>query len=347
MKTLSISPTTLTIISTYRCTSSCTDCCFACNPNRKESLAVEDIMKIIDATLACYASIKMVVITGGECFLLGQGLNTIVQYVKTKGVSCRVVSNGFWAYSKDKACDVLSELKENGLTEINFSTGDDHLQYVPLRYIMNGIEAALELDLTVALNVETGVGRHFSLNDLLVKDDFKKYLSPYIYHKPLIVVQGQWMPFTQESLSVILNDGQKMSVANQGRCVNLFSSITVSPTKHLHACCGLPAISIHFFDLGKIETLDDIRRAYECQFDDFLKIWLFTEGPYSILSFIAKKIECVPELDHNFHMCFLCASIFCNQVYLNVLQRNYKEVYSKVLLKFFLLKKQLNNVYTK
>ena len=347
MKALSIQPTTLTIISTYKCTSSCADCCFACNPNRQEKLSVDDVIKYISNVLACYSSIKIVVVTGGECFLLGKGLNRIVRYVRTIGLFCRVETNGFWAYSKDVAYKILSELKEDGLTEINFSTGDDHQKYVPLQRIFYGIEVALELGLNVALNIETGNGRHFTLNSLLDSEKFKKFLSPYIYQKPLVVVQGQWMPFTQESLSIMLNDKNIMSAANQGRCVNLFTSVTLSPTKHLFACCGLPAISINFFDLGFVNVQDDIRAAYECQFDDFLKIWLFTEGPYRILSFIANKIGKIPELEYNFHMCFLCASIFCNEKYLNVLQEHYKEVYSSILLKYFLLKKQLNHVYSK
>lgn len=68
MKTLSIQPTTLTIISTYKCTSSCVDCCFACNPNRQEKLSVDDVIKYINNVLACYSSIKIVVITGGGMF---------------------------------------------------------------------------------------------------------------------------------------------------------------------------------------------------------------------------------------------------------------------------------------
>ena len=180
MKALSIQPTTLTIISTYKCTSSCADCCFACNPNRQEKLSVEDV-----------------------------------------------------------AYKILSELKEDGLTEINFSTGDDHQKYVPLQRIFYGIEVALELGLNVALNIETGNGRHFTLNSLLDSEKFKKFLSPYIYQKPLVVVQGQWMPFTQESLSIMLNDKNIMSAANQGRCVNLFTSVTLATTKHLFECLVL------------------------------------------------------------------------------------------------------------
>lgn len=95
MKALSIQPTTLTIISTYKCTSSCADCCFACNPNRQEKLSVDDVIKYISNVLACYSSIKIVVVTGGECFLLGKGLNRIVRYVRTNGLFCRVVTNGF------------------------------------------------------------------------------------------------------------------------------------------------------------------------------------------------------------------------------------------------------------
>ncbi len=253
MNNLIILPTTLTVISTYRCTASCPDCCFGCNPKRQEELLLREILHYINECLAAYNTIKVVVVTGGECFLYGDDLRQIVKFVKSKGLFCRIVTNGYWATSYASAFQKLSLLKEDGLTEINFSTGDDHLQYVSLQRLLNGIKAALKLQITVVLNVETGKGRTFSLKKLLDNDEFKNFLNPLKYKKPLMIVRGQWMPFTIETLNMMLeNEESKSPSQNQERCSNLFSALTISPIKHLHACCGLPSANIKCFDLGKI-----------------------------------------------------------------------------------------------
>ena len=347
MDELLILPTTLTVISTYRCTAACVNCCFACSPIRTEEMSLQEMLTLIKRSLDAYTSIKIVVITGGECFLLGEKLREVIRFVKSKGLYSRVVTNGYWATSSAKAFDILSLLKEDGLTEVNFSTGDEHLQYVPLQRLIYGIKVALDLQLTVALNVETSKGCAFTLEKMLENDNFKDFLSPFKYEKPLMIVRGQWMPFTKESLEIMLeNKEMEILPTNTERCTNIFSSLTISPNKHMFSCCGLPSANIGYLDLGKIETEREIIDAYETQFEDFLKIWIFTEGPYKILSFIAEIIGDIPEVKYNFHMCFYCACIFGNPRYLKVLQDNYRRVYDNVILKYFLIKKRLAYVYS-
>ena len=66
-----IQPTILTIIPTHRCTAQCEDCCFRCTPRIKQELSYEDIIKYIDQALLKFSTIKLGVVSGGECFLLG------------------------------------------------------------------------------------------------------------------------------------------------------------------------------------------------------------------------------------------------------------------------------------
>ena len=80
MKSLILPPTSLSIITTYKCTSACTNCCFQCNSYRKEKLSIKDIKKyIIDATNT-YDTIKLLVLTGGECFIYGKHLISIIEF---------------------------------------------------------------------------------------------------------------------------------------------------------------------------------------------------------------------------------------------------------------------------
>jgi MoaA/NifB/PqqE/SkfB family radical SAM enzyme len=107
MNDLVINPTTLSIITTYKCTSSCKDCCFQSNPQRKEKLTVPEIKKYISETVKAYSSIKVLVLTGGECFLYGKKLEDIIKHASSYGLITRIVTNGFWAKDYNKADETL------------------------------------------------------------------------------------------------------------------------------------------------------------------------------------------------------------------------------------------------
>ncbi len=142
-KVLDIQPQILTISPTHKCTAACSNCCFACSPKISHILDNEKIFNYIDETISCFPSIKVLVITGGECFVLGKKLNEIIKYAKKLNLLTRVVSNGFWAKTYDIAYKKLYELKKIGLTEINFSTGDNHIEFVSVENVVNGVRAAV------------------------------------------------------------------------------------------------------------------------------------------------------------------------------------------------------------
>ena len=331
-----MTPSILTLITTYKCTSACRDCCFCCSPHRTEQLKLEELINYVDTITDLYKTIKVVVITGGECFLLGNDLNHLIKHIFSKGLTSRVVTNGYWARDASVAKNRLADLKEAGLTELNLSTGDDHLEYVPIESIKNAIFAGMSLDITTVLNVESGINRSFDTKQFLEDKEICCYLFPTKKVNPLSVVQGIWMPFTEESMKDVLKNNETPLFIHHkaDKCANLFKSITISPTHRLFACCGLPCTYIKYLDLGNAKE-QNIKFLYERQFEDFLKIWLFTEGPYKILDFISTKCEFeVKELNVNNHMCYYCVSIFCNPQYLNIIRKHYKEKYSSVMLKF-------------
>jgi MoaA/NifB/PqqE/SkfB family radical SAM enzyme len=52
----------------------------------------------IDQSVEAYPqSMVVLVLTGGECFLLGNKLEQIIEYATNKGLRVRVVTNGYWA----------------------------------------------------------------------------------------------------------------------------------------------------------------------------------------------------------------------------------------------------------
>lgn len=149
------SPRTLSISTTYKCTASCNNCCIRCTPNVKQLLDFDSIKSIIDEVLHTFDSVEVVIFTGGESFLLGDSLVKAVKYVKEQRLLSRVVTNAYWAVSYDKAISTLRPLVEAGLTEINYSTGDDHQAFVPIQNIVNATLAANDLNLkTIVINTQ-------------------------------------------------------------------------------------------------------------------------------------------------------------------------------------------------
>lgn len=148
---LVIKPLVLTFITTYTCTASCKDCCFGCNPNRNERLTEQEIIKYIDMSIKTYPSIKLLVLTGGECFLFGKKLDNIINHAFNNGLFVRVVTNGYWASNYKNAYNRLSRLSANGLKELNLSTGDDHIEFVPKDRIVSAARASMDLGIKLLL----------------------------------------------------------------------------------------------------------------------------------------------------------------------------------------------------
>ncbi|MCM1491181.1 MAG: hypothetical protein NC095_10215 [Muribaculum sp.] len=343
----SIHPSNVSIITTFKCTSACSNCCFECGPKRKDKLPLDKAIANIDNTICHFTKIRVAVLTGGECFIDLDYLLALIRHVHTYNLVCRVVTNGFWASSKENALNILTQCKKAGLNEINFSTGDDHLEFVPLENIINGIEVSVNLGLTVVVNIESGKDRRFNISEFIKDQRISKYLNPRNSETPrLSVINGMWMPFTRESINFLPTLNPELYHPCMDRCKNLFGSITISPNNRLLACCGLPVLYIKYLDLGNIEA-HSIPTLYNKQFDDFIKIWLFVDGPYKILTFIEKKINSiVPERRVMSHICFYCAALFTNPIYIQTVKQHYKEIFHSVMLRYALLIKQLNKSIT-
>jgi hypothetical protein len=86
--------------------------------------------------------------------------------------------------------------------------------------------------------------------------------------------------------------------------------------------------------LGDVSK-NDIVTLYNSQFEDFLKIWLFTEGSLNILKFIYQKRK-IPFKNITGHICDICAEIFKDPENITTLKRHYREVSSKILFKYSL-----------
>ena len=337
-KSLIIKPTTLSFITTNKCTASCENCCFGCNPQNKDTLSLNDMKKYIDQTIEAYSTVKLLVLTGGECFTLRKDLLEIISYASQKNMITRVVTNAYWATSLEKAYLKLKKLVDRGLYEINISTGDEHQGWVPYDNVVYAIIAALKLNLTVAVNVESDTFSTFTSKqireDLRLKEYFEKTGDK------LLVMDSLWMPFKKSKLNQeksVENEKVGKSYILHKRCQNLFNTISINPFHRINACCGLTSEYIPYLYLGNTKK-HSIKQIYEHQFNDLLKIWLYTEGPQKILDFVNKKMNIQNSKTDSKHMCQLCAELFNDDEKIKFLQQHSDSVLSNILLKYTLIK---------
>jgi hypothetical protein len=252
----------------------------------------------------------------------------------------RVVTNGYWAKTYAAAFKRLSSLNNAGLTEINFSTGDDHLAFVPESSIKNGVKAALELKMTTVINIESNKMKEFNSFGFLQDDDLKPFLAPGEDGNTLLrIVNGVWIPFTNKTKSELVEvaDSKPEKIINSiKRCTNLFTSIIIDSSHNMIACCGLTCKYSKYLYLGNVSK-KSIKELYENQFNDFLKIWLFTEGPHKIMDYLTSNNSWLSyDLNNKDHMCLVCATILNNDQYLSKIKSDLTNISSNILLKYFL-----------
>lgn len=343
---LIIPPISLSLIVTNKCTAACPNCCFGCNPSNNNRLTMDEIVGYIDQATAQFSSIKLLVITGGECFTLENDLDKTVEYAHKKGLNVRVVTNAYWAASFKKAYTRLKRLKSLGLTELNVSAGDEHQMWIKFDNIIHALIAAIKLEMTVVVNIESSPMSVISEQNIFNDARIRKYNIRN--NSQVHIIKGEWVYFKKRSGSLDASCMQQhlMKVVNsQNRCTSLFRDVIVSSQHYAYACCGLACEYVPFLYLGNAQKYR-LQDLYNKQFDDFIKIWLFTEGPAKILDFVRQKLDKEPIITSGWHICRICAELFSNPEYLECLKNNYKEVISNEIVKFSFLRQKLLSIYS-
>lgn len=331
-----LKPKAITLLTTFKCTAACRNCCFQCSPKCEKKMTAAEMKHYIDTCLIVYPEIKTVVFTGGECTLLGQDLIKTIKYAKINGLSTRIVTNGWWAKDYMAAQNKINMLQQAGLDEINFSTGDDHQQWIPFTYVRNAAVAAFRQGMYCAINVETKDDSKFNIDKIIEKDHIlSEHSTNNIYERRKIYIEkGIWAQFDGSNEKITYKAYE--SNFKFKRCKNLFSIIPINPYGEVLACCGITSESNLYMRLGNINH-ENIKTVYERAFCDVLKLWLFTEGPEKIAKFLLSHEDENDTQINVQHTCLLCRKISCSKKYIDILIKYRKEYMTNLILKYNLL----------
>ncbi len=135
---------TIGFMLTYKCTIACPHCLIEGGPHRKEEMSLEHSLAWIKQARAYRdGHIKGLALTGGEPFYNLENLARISTFGRALGFMVTVVTNAFWASTKEKALGLLGELP--AIQIIAMSTDVYHQKFIPFDYIKNALWAAKKL----------------------------------------------------------------------------------------------------------------------------------------------------------------------------------------------------------
>ena len=324
----------LVFSTTNQCTAQCRDCPIVPSTDPPMRLKSEDMMRIVDEVYA-WGTLRLVVLTGGESFLLGKDLRKTIAYVSEKEVLTRIVTNAYWAKSKEKAVQVLGELKALGLTEINISCDDYHQEFIPLENVKHANEAALEIGLPALLAHRRKPGGRITV----------EYLSEYFGVNLHVYREGEANPdnnviCTGRNVPLHSSSEQLASEpweipANDcnwiGACKSVLRSIVVFPDLDIQICCGIAKSSIPELSIGSLAD-SDLLSILQRGNRDLITNWLALEGPASILDFVRSKDPSIKLPEHYVSQCHLCNELFTRDDVRRLLQKNAAERREALLL---------------
>ncbi len=302
----------LVFSTTNQCNARCRDCPVVSGGQTAARLKAEQMMSIVDEVHG-WGALRLVVFTGGESLLLGRDLRRTVEYVAKKQVLTRIVTNAYWATSKEKALQVLGDLKALGLTEVNVSCDDYHQEFIPLANVKHANEAALELGLPLLLAHRRKPGGHVTVESL------SEYLGVrlHVYRKGEknpdnnVICTGRNVPLdtsdaelAAEPWEVPENDGDWM-----GACDSVLRSIVVGSDLSVHICCGIAMMTIPELTIGSLAG-GKLLPILQYGNQDLIANWLALEGPSSILNFVRSVDPSIKLPDHYANRCHLCNELF-------------------------------------
>lgn len=319
---------TLVLSVTYKCPIKCKYCGVNAGPHRKEKMSLKMIKRLIDET-NFIGTVEVVVFTGGEPFLLGEDLYKAVEYASKLGFLTRIVTNAFWATTRDQALHVINRLKDSGLTELNYSCDDFHQEFIPIERIKNACEVAEQVGIPVLI-ASKGL-RNSTITP--------KYLNKYFNGKLTRFKKGKKNPKNN-----VFNYGATVPVGWECEkliekdllwpgdedcwkrpCQSVLKSIVITPKGELSICCGIGSEEIPETIVGNTYDNSILQLLVKAN-NDLIINWLALEGPYGIMRYIQKKMPTITFQNRYVNNCHLCHNIFSREEIRNALSRSVEEM---------------------
>lgn len=331
----------LGIVTTNGCTAKCAHCLMNCAPGKKEKLSFEQIRKAIDQLKKDFSNIHLITFTGGEPTLLGEDLIRAIRYCTLNSYNTKIVTNAHWATSLERAKKYIKELRDVGLTELDFSVDDFHEPFVPLKNIKNAWEACKGAGFTSVVianshgkkNKITPAYIQKFLGEKIATDtaEFNVDATPnedgstYLIHEASLQKSGRAVEQLNEKKYIDIGDRDNLSCC----CPWICNDPVLSPIGHIWACCGIHADNNPILDLGNMAK-ESIKSILNRASDNIILNALHYLGPVKVCKFVESHSDI--RFNGKFYtVCELCGILTTNKEAIKVIRKNYEELVPLIL----------------
>jgi len=341
---LMLKPHQLTVLTTSRCTARCGHCSVRSGPKRRDQLTFEDIRTAIDE-LHEVNRLRVVIFAGGEPTLLGEDLLDAIAHADSLGITTRLVTNAFWARTRDTARAKLIELREAGLAELNISADDFHLPFIPFDRVENAWHASKGVGFLAVIIANSSGPRSLVTPDYIMQRlgeilplrfDLDGNETPLADPGP----DGTVYSLSNSNLQLLGRAHDTVSLDDipyptqqevlAGGCPWAVRSIALSPRNHLVACCGMEAEHNAVLDFGDA-TGTSISSLVKQADDNVLVNAISLYGPMFLKQFVQVHAPDIPFRERYGSICELCEHIVGRQEVVKVLRAHSGSLASYVL----------------
>lgn len=319
----------LSVMLTYSCPASCKNCGTISSPNDKTRVELPTILSAIDQ--ASHLEFANVVFTGGEATLRWEDLLISIKHAAQKGLKSRLVTNAYWASSIAEANIRIQSLVDAGLAEINFSTGDEHIRFIPIDNVAFATVAALARAISVSVMIEFREGREITKEVFLNHPAINSL--PINIVKLVNIIESPWMPLnpleTARYPEGVAFNSDNLHTAKG--CNSVLQSYVLTGDNTVASCCGLGMRLIKELNVGAAVGDDYLTRAIEDSENDFFKVLLHYKGPEKILAWAASKDENIKWEGMYAHKCQACLRLYKDPIVKEIIKHNYSELYASTI----------------
>lgn len=269
----------------------------------------------------------MVVFTGGEATLRWGDLLRSIERAKGHGLRTRLVTNGWWAFSECAALDRLKKLRDAGLDEINFSTGDEHSKFITLRTLIEGIASSVECGFLPVVMMEVTASSKLTRKKLIESALYNERLGEHV--SQVRFLESPWMPL-DAAIVETYPDGLASNRDNLSRktgCDSIFGTYTVQANGRVGICCGLGMQTV---DALQPETFDPEQTSFLSMQakgeTDIVKLLIRQLGPEKVLDRASRFDPTIKWENMYAHKCQSCLRVFNDPSVLNALRENESEL---------------------
>lgn len=302
-------PKILSLMPTWQCTAACTDCGTFSHPKNKTRLQLQDLLAAISR--AGEASFQAVVFTGGEATLQWKDLLVAIEHATALGLSTRLVTNAWWGRTPERAVSHIHMLLAAGLKEINFSTGDEHIRFVPLQSVVNSIIASLGAGLEPLVMMEVRKDAVVTKSTLTQHKQLLEHADHWLARDP--ISESPWMPMDLNTPGdyPAYHYATKENLGQRTGCESLFSTHTLQADGNIAICCGLGIRHISDLQVGAFDrhttSFSEVEREAEA---NLVRLLVKRFGPERLLSKLSQLDPSIRWEGMYAHQCQACSRVF-------------------------------------